>query len=211
MDDFAGLAVALFVVLALLAALVLRANWYWVKYDGVRHERVRLDDAALKPGDLVLFVAHVHSMATSVFACNFYSHCGVVVDLPNGALGLSETTPESGRPTCRPLLERLHEGGAACFAMRLETPLDAAARRKLTELAGADSSYPTLLTALGAAVGLPSQRRHCMQHVAHILNGLLADGEIDVSFYGSPNAIERLPGRELAAGNRYLPPVELSI
>ncbi len=210
MDDFAGVTIALFAILAMLVALVLRTTHYWAKYSGTRYARESLVTVAMKAGDIVLFVAHVHSLSTSVFACNFFSHCGIVVDMPDGELYLSETSPEAGGATLRPLRDQIQQFEGASFVMRLETPLTAGQRGALRTFAETPAKYPTLATALGAMVGLRSRRRHCMQHVALALDRIgltdAAGHPIDDSFYGSANAISEL--RELR-DNRYLEPVEL--
>lgn len=210
MDDFLGVTLALLTVLTILVALVVRATKYWIRYADTQYRRVTLAAAAPKAGDIIFSIAHVHSLSTSVFACNFFSHCGIVVEDVDGGLQLSETSPEVGHETLQSLAAQLQNCKGTNFLMRLATPLTADQKAVLRRHATTPVQYPTLMTALGALVGLRSARLHCMQHVATALNSLgltdLAGNAIDDSFFGSPNALSEL--RKMR-GNEYHEPVEL--
>jgi len=222
MDEFWGVTVLLFIILALFVAFLVRVTSYHAKYRLVRHDRARLTSRAptLKSGDIVLFIAHTHGFTNSLFTWDLYSHAGMVVQLENG-LYLSESTadffPRSSRNS--PLYHRLKHYPGMVFLMQLEQPLTPEQEGVLRERAKLSVPYPSVGQMLKAVLRFPvhQQARHCMQHVAWLLDGmgltpvyLSRKTLLETGFFGSSRAVTSLPGKPLGDGsNRYGKTVEL--
>jgi hypothetical protein len=235
MDEFWGVTIVLFVILTLFVATVVRATAYYKKYHQVRHPRARMSEAALKSGDIILFIGHTHGFTNSLFTADLFTHSGMVVE-DGGALYLSEATldtvpdpatgeekrlPESSQ--LNPLLSRLSGYPGAAFLMALERPLAPDQEDVLRERARVETPYPGMLDLVKALLKLGSgtRARHCMQHVAWLLDEMglapeyqTARGErfLDTGLFGSSRAVTTLPGEPLGRGedaNRYTGIVEL--
>lgn len=222
----AALLVVLLVVVAAAAAIgVSRAARYRARYEDVVYPRALVSGAypAMKPGDLILFVASTHGFSNSMATCQFFSHAGVVTRA-GGRLCLSEAVsssrilkgaaPLAATPHARlsPLLARLkHYAGVAYWAP-LREPLAPAAEARLARLAAERAPYPSARQLIAGALGVPTASRHCFQHVAWLLDeiGAAPAGApplAEAGFYGVAGAVAALPGGgRLKNGSAYAPP-----
>jgi endonuclease YncB( thermonuclease family) len=225
MSEFWAVVAVLVAILAVFVAAAWRATKYYVEHRSTRHPKVRLSDsrASLKSGDIILFIGHAHGHTTSLFTGDLYSHAGMVVGMEAG-LGLSEVASASGRAGLEPLEERLEGYPGAVFLMALSRPLLPEQEAALRGRAAGRAPYPNLLQLVQSVFRPPAgerQARHCMQHVAWLLDGmgltparlrgrgetLLGAGVLAVS-----RAVTGLPGEPLGLGagaNAYGPIREL--
>lgn len=235
MNEFIGVTVVLVIVLAVLVFFVVRLTNYWKKYHLVRHERARLSTVfpTLKSGDILLFIAHTHGLTNSLGTNDLFTHCGMVVRTGDRLL-VSEATVDTLMPdpqsdgeiaipehaTLTPLLARLKHYAGATYLMRLSRRLDAGREAILLERTREELPYPTMKYMLLALVGVQRhwRARHCMQHVAWLLDEmamtplpLREEGRslLDSGFFGSSRAVSTLPGEDLGDGYSYAPPVEI--
>jgi hypothetical protein len=236
MDDFWGVTIVLFILLAAIVGVLVRVSNYYKEYRLVRHERKRLSKVrpTLKSGDIVLFISHTHGFTNSLFTKDLYTHSGMVVDYGRGKLSLSESTvdscpDETGRVAAlpaaaqlTPLLWRLQHYTGMVFLMALERPLTPKQEATLKQLAQTKAPYPGVLQTLkGLLLKTPAQERNCMQHTAWLLDelGLTPDalskkgGSLQrTGAFGVSRAITRLPGAPLGNNtNRFSAIVELLI
>lgn len=234
MDDFWGITILLVIVLTVFIATVLRMLAYYTKYHKVRHEKVRLTDrlADLKCGDIVLFVSHTHGFTNSLITRDLYSHGGVVIregnelflseatidDYPDPDTGETIHFPEAAHIT--PLLDRLKHYSGMYFLLRLRDPLTPEQEATLRTRARETAPYPSVSNLIMAALRIPtrSPSRHCMQHVAWLLDEIgltptqLSDAGkslLGTGFFRTSREVTTLPGRPLGGGNEYGPVVEL--
>lgn len=232
MDDFWGVTVLLIIILTVFVAFVLRLTVYYKKYHLVRHEKTLLSArlGELKSGDVVLFIGHTHGLTNSLFTGDLYSHSGMVVRARDGGLALTESTIDSlpaprtgveepmayGAQTT-PLVYRLKHYTGSAFLMPLAEPLSEAQEDVLRERARGSAPYPGVGHMLKALAGIGShdRARHCMQHVAWLLDGMGLAPEggslLETGFFGSSRAVTGLPGKPLGPGgaNTYGPIREL--
>lgn len=234
MDEFAGVVVVLFLILACFVVLLVRLTRYWKRYGRMHIERTTLSSVApnLKSGDIILFVAHAHGFTNSVLTGDFYSHGAVVVETERG-LYLSESNliparlgpgPEDffpmGAAKLTPLQARLKYYPGAAFLMSLERPLTPEQEGVLRARASESLPYPGLVLLAGGALGFKTEwrGRHCMQHVAWLIDEMgltpearAARGEtmLDSGFFKSSRAVSALGGVPLTGGNTYREPIEI--
>lgn len=234
MDDFWGVTVVLVLVLVGAACAVARTMTYFRRNNTTDHGQVLLSEVlpSLKTGDLVFFVSYTHGFSNSLFTLDLYSHAAVVVEQADGSLALSEATIDPTTPSSRkkgeavrtaqinPLLPRLKSYRGAIFLSQLERPLGPAARRRLEAAAGEEAPYPSFWQMAGGLLGLPTHRsaRHCMQHVAWLLDSAGVAPAFDAcspnkprrplaasGLLGSSRVVTTLPGKPLTEGGRYAP------
>ena len=236
MDEFWGITILLFIVLTIFVAFVLRLTFYYKKYHLVRHEKARLSDrlAGLKSGDVILFIGHTHGLTNSLFTGDLYTHSGMVVrdggelfltestidSLPDPLTGVEESLPHGSQ--VNPLLYRLKHYPGMLFLMPLAKPLSGALEDILRKRAEAETPYPSMGQMLKAVfrISTHSRARHCMQHVAWLLDemgltpeALAAAGDplLETGFFRSSREVTTLPGKPLGleGGNIYGPVCEL--
>lgn len=228
MNEFWGVTALLFIILTVFMAFIIRVMKYYSKYHLVRHDKARMTDRmpVLKSGDILLFIGHTHGFTNSLFTSDLYTHAGMVVkigdgfylseatldSLPDPVTGEERRLPESSQLNL--LHPRLKSYPGMIFLMPLERALSERQEDVLRERARVETPYPGLVHMLKALFRLPShdRARHCMQHVAWLLDELgltperrLARGQtfLEVGFFDSSRAITTLPGEPLAGGNRY--------
>jgi len=237
MDEFWGVTVLLLFVIIVMVAVVVRVTTYFRLTTSQHHERVLLSDrvGGLKSGDVLLFIRHTHGFTNSVFTLDLYSHAAMVLRGVDGELLLTEATtdtisnPETGedKPIAlesqiNPLRHRLDTYPGAVFLMPLEEPLSPAQEAVLRERAAVVTPYPGLSHMVAALFRVPShgRARHCMQHVAWLLDGMqltprdsaAAGGTLlETGFFRSSRVVTTLPGRPLGPGgdNAFAAPREL--
>lgn len=222
MDDFWGVTILLVIIVVAMAAFFVRAFGYFGRHVDTRHARVSFLDVEplLKSGDLVFFLSHTHDFTNSVFTGDFFTHSAMVVDV-DGELCVSEATftpvdeKDDFRGTkVRPLRYRLSNYPGSVFVMRLRDPLTPKQELHLRHLVGRRVPYPTMWELARGLLGFPAARaRHCMQHVAWLLDelgltpgDLARRGETLVGSCGIMAVTRRLTslsGVALRNGNRY--------
>ena len=214
MDSFWGVTLVLLVVLTFLVAIVYRAMVYFGKHKDTDHEKVALSEVlpTLKSGDMVLFIAHTHGFTNSIFTGDLYSHSGMVVRDPEGGLRLSEATSSGSSED--PLIPRLQNYRGMLFLMQLDRPLTAEQQRTLQEKASMRTPYPNLVQLVRSWAGLKPSARHCMQHVAWLVDeiqltpeALLQEGVrmSDTGVIRTSREVTALSGKKLNGGNAYGP------
>jgi len=237
-DEFTGAVVLLVVVLAVVLAGIIRLTTHWREFSWKRHERALLSRElpALKSGDILLFIAHANGLTNSLFMNDIYTHSGMVV-MYDGQPYLSEATiampqlgPEPYDPVLLPnstvlvpLLPRLQYYPGGVFLMPLKQPLSPRQEEILQERARVSFPYPRFHhMLLSTAVSSDQRVRHCMQHVAYLLDEMgmppervAARGQTFLrssGFFHSSRAVSGLEGGEpLKGGNSYGEIVELLI
>lgn len=236
MDDFWGITILLFIILTLFVAFIMRMMAYYKKYRYVRHEKVRMTDcyAALKSGDIILFIGHTHGFTNSLFTGDLYTHGGMVVEidselfiseatvdsLPNPTTGEEKGLPE--RSQVNPLLPRLRHYPGMLFLMSLERPLTPKQEGVLQDRIWVETPYPSMVQILKAIFRVPihTKARHCMQHLAWLLDemGLTptrlverGDKLLETGFFNSSREVTTLPSKPLGRSgrNKYGPVYEL--
>jgi len=239
MDEFSGAVVLLVVVLAVVLAGIIRLTTHWREFSWKRHERALLSRElpAIKSGDVLLFIAHANGMTNSLFMNDIYTHSGMVV-MYDGEPYLSEATiampqlaPEPADPVplpnstvLVPLLPRLQFYPGGAFLMALQRPLSPQQEAILQDRARAPFPYPRFHHMLWSVFAPAPDRkvRHCMQHVAWLLDEMgmapervAARGKTFLSnsgFFNSSRAVSGLEGGEpLRGGNSYEEIVELLV
>ena len=120
---------------------------------------------------------------------------------------------EAGASTA-PLLPRLKYYTGGFYLARLSRGLDPWREEAIRAAAGEKCPYPTMAEGLKSVLlGGPRKgggARHCFQHVAHLLDEAgLTEGAADAGLLGTARLICGLPGRPLADGYSYGPPVQL--
>ena len=234
MNEFWGVTILLFIILAALVTMIVRLTTYHKEYHLVRHDKACLSErlSTIKSGDIILFIAHTHGLTNSIFTWDLYSHSGIVVEI-DGELYVSESTVDSlpdatGKELTlpqssqiNPLLRRLKHYPGMTFLMQLETPLTLAQEAVLRERAQERVPYPSMLQMLQAIFRIPVHKkaRHCMQHVAWLIDevGLTPDYQaekgktlLESGFFASSRAVTSLPGKSLGGGaNQYTKIVQL--
>jgi len=232
MSLLAGLLTVLLLLLAAAAAAATASvRAYWRHHNWRRFERVRLSDADLRPGDLLLFVPHAHGFHNSLFTRNIFSHGALVVESPEGQLYTSESLYDceivpgqrASGATCNPLYARLKYYPGSVFLQRLVSStggrgLGPAQSARLWRLAQRRAPYPSLARCgLQAILGVGGRStaatgRHCMQHLAWLLDNLgLTDGRpwSDRGFLAICRELGRPDGHSLDASHAYQAPVQL--
>ncbi len=222
MDEFWGVAALLLLVVVAVLAAGARYAVYRARYkDFGGGGRVLLSEAggALKPGDILLFVAQAHNITTSVFASTLFSHSGLVVE-DGGGLWVAESLADPPAETAAeypghgshliPLYPRLHGYRGMVFLMALERPLPPAQAAAVRALAREPFAYPGPWALLRGALGFPDGgTHHCYEHVAWLLDGAGVAPLRAAGYLGVARAIAGLPGAPLADGNSYREPVQV--
>jgi len=230
----AALAAAIVIIAAVLPyTLLIRVGKHYLANMAVRAPKtlVSVEHPRLKTGDIILFVAAVQSMSNSVTQ-TVYTHAAVVLR-DGDDVWLSETQGGSplmpnliADPTGRqdiwmaagavinPFLVRVKHYAGGVFLMRLSRPLEPEREEELLAAADAASRaawpYPTLAEmALEVTVKRRYRARHCFAHVAHLLAAAGLSPKKDAGTLQVCREICELPGRQLAGGHTYEPPVQL--
>lgn len=224
MDEFWGITIVLFIVLAVLSFFITRIYWCWGQYNNVRPPRRLLTELLpeLKTGDIVLFIAYAYGLTSSMIASDLFTHGGMVVEI-DGELFISETTSErvklggasvlapGARATLTPLLSRLDGYAGACFLVPLTRPLTPEAEARVVAAARERGPYPTPSNLFKRLLGGP-KTRHCMQHVGFLLEtaGLVPPGKKQ-GFFSSSRGISGISGEPLLGGYLYDEIVEVMV
>jgi hypothetical protein len=225
MDEFWGITILLFIVLSMFVAFILRLEKYWRRNRNTpRHAKVLLSDsmAGLKSGDIILFIGNTHTFINSTFTGDLYEHGSMVYRDGEGELFISEScvqtrgenTYEGSRMS--PLVGRLEDYPGSVYLMRLAEPLTKAQEDTLHERVLEVLPYPSLKQMLLAAfsVSTHTQARHCMQHVAWLVDemgltptALVAEGKtlLETGFFNVSLEVTSLPGKSLGGANSYQP------
>lgn len=234
MNEFWGVTVLLFIILTIFMAFIVRVMSYYRKYHLVRHDKARMTDRmpALKSGDILLFISHTHGFTNSLFTGDLYTHAGMVIkigeefyiseatldSLPDPVTGEEKRLPEGSQMNL--LRPRLKNYPGMIFLMPLERALSARQESILRERALVETPYPSMLQMIKALFHLNNYRqtRHCMQHVAWLLDELgltpkhqLARSRtfLEVGFFDSSRAVTTLSGKPLGDNNKYGSVVQL--
>ena len=227
--------VVLLIVLTIFVAVISRMAVYWGRHHNTKYKRALISERlpSMKSGDIILFITHTHGFYNSIFTGDLFTHCGMVVR-KGGRYLISESTINSFIPdpktkekidipneaTLTPLLSRIKSYGGACFLMGLSRPLDASQESILDARMRERLPYPSFkLMILGLlGISVSHKARHCMQHVAWLLDemGLVPETFRDAQktllgcgIFGTSRAIVGLPGEDLGSGFYYKQPVEL--
>ena len=150
----------------------------------------------LKSGDIILFASTIINLSNILLSHIFYTHIGILIRI-NDIMYISETNPaiefmpKNGKSTYNtsydeirtnngadilPLLPKLKFFTGDYFIMQLSRPLNQNREELLIQTAkdlfNDNYPYPTLFQGLVAIMGKKIKARHCMLHVAHILDKL---------------------------------------
>ena len=150
----------------------------------------------LKSGDIILFTSTILNLSNILLSQLFYTHIGILIRI-NDIMYISETNPaieympKNGKTSIGisyneirtnsgadilPLLPRLKFFTGDYYILQLSRPLDKKREEILiktaTELFNNNYPYPTPFQGVIAVMGKKIKARHCMSHVAHILDEL---------------------------------------
>jgi len=230
-----ALVVVLVIVLAAVGAAAVRAYEYCEEFACMRFPRASMVDSPPAAGDVLLFVCHAHMFFNSVITRDVYTHAGMVAEDPDtGELWLSESAIGAMYPaahgreimgprraTLTPLHYRMQQYPGTLVLLRLTPALTPELKDRLWNLALETAKYPQVhymaLQLVGAERMLFAQpRRHCMGHVAWLIDELglrpAADavplqGRGPVGVCAAVTAVHERGASE--SGHTYAPPVEI--